>query len=55
MSTETPVPDGNPGLIGVPTFLVGSVALGLVLVGFVPASAGSASIPIIAKIGRAHV
>ncbi|TQK69082.1 GPR1/FUN34/YaaH family transporter [Nocardioides sp. SLBN-35] len=48
MSTETPVPDGNPGLIGVPTFLVGSVALGLVLVGFVPASAGSASIPIIA-------
>ncbi|MBM7515693.1 GPR1/FUN34/YaaH family transporter [Nocardioides nitrophenolicus] len=48
MSAETLVPDGNPGLIGVPTFLVGSVALGLVLVGFVPASAGAASIPIIA-------
>jgi len=38
---------GNPGLIGVPTFLVGSIALGLVLIGFVPASAAGASIPII--------
>jgi len=41
------VPEGNPGLIGVPTFLVGSIALGLVLTGFVPPSAGGASIPII--------
>ena len=31
--------DGNPGLIGVPTFLVGSIALGLVLTGFAPAAA----------------
>jgi hypothetical protein len=36
---------GNPALIGVPTFLVGSIALGLVLVGYVPAT--GASIPII--------
>lgn len=48
MSAETTVPDGNPALIGVPTFLVGSVALGLVLTGFVPATAVAASIPIIA-------
>jgi succinate-acetate transporter protein len=38
-------PAGNPALIGVPTFLVGSIALGLVLVGYV--SASGASIPII--------
>jgi uncharacterized protein len=31
----------------VPTFLAGSIALGLVLTGFVPAAAGGASIPII--------
>ena len=42
------VPDGNPAIVGVPTFLVGSVALGLVLVGFVPAPPAAASIPIIA-------
>ena len=48
MSAETTVPDGNPALIGVPTFLVGSVALGLVLTGFVPATAVAASTPIIA-------
>ena len=40
-------PEGNPGLIGVPTFMVGSIALGLVLTGFVPAAAAGASIPII--------
>jgi succinate-acetate transporter protein len=38
----------NPALIGVPTFVVGSMALGLVLVGFVPtATAVGASIAII--------
>ena len=37
----------NPALIGVPIFLAGSIALGLVLTGFVPAAAGGASIPII--------
>ncbi len=40
-------PEGNPALIGVPTFLAGSIALGLVLTGYVPATAGGASIPII--------
>lgn len=40
-------PEGNPALIGVPTFLAGSIALGLVLIGFVPARAAGASIPII--------
>lgn len=38
---------GNPAVIGVPMFVVGSVALGLVLIGFVPATAAGASIPII--------
>ncbi len=42
-----PPPAGNPAVVGVPTFLVGSVALGLVLTGFVPAAAVGASIPII--------
>ncbi len=42
-----PAPVGNPLLVGVPTFLVGSIALGLVLVGYVPAAAVGASIPII--------
>ncbi len=46
-SLEAEGPEGNPALIGVPTFLVGSIALGLVLTGYVPATAVGASIPII--------
>ena len=38
---------GDPALIGVPTFVVGAVALGLVLTGFVPAGAVGASVAII--------
>lgn len=38
---------GNPAAVGLPAFIVGSVALGLVLVGYVPASAAGASLPII--------
>ncbi|MGW0079999.1 GPR1/FUN34/YaaH family transporter [Streptomyces cellulosae] len=38
---------GDPALIGVPTFVVGAVALGLVLTGYVPAGAVGASIAII--------
>ena len=38
---------GDPGLLGLPSFIVGSVALGLVLVGAVPATAVGASLPII--------
>ncbi|MCW2675293.1 MAG: putative transrane protein [Modestobacter sp.] len=46
-SPGEPVPVGDPGMIGVPAFMIGSIALGLVLVGFVPATATGASIPII--------
>ena len=40
-------PSGNPTLVGLPAFMVGAIALGLVLTGFVPAGAVGASIPII--------
>ncbi|WP_020661103.1 GPR1/FUN34/YaaH family transporter [Amycolatopsis benzoatilytica] len=49
-ATEAPartIPEGDPALIGVPTFIVGATALGLVLTGYVPASAVGASIAII--------
>jgi len=42
-----PAPVGDPGTIGLPAFLAGAIALALVLVGFVPAAAAAASIPII--------
>ena len=38
---------GDPSMLGLPVFIVGSVALGLVLVGVVPATAVGASLPII--------
>ena len=38
---------GDPTVIGLPSFIVGSIALGLVLVGMVPATAVGASLPII--------
>ena len=38
---------GNPAVIGLPSFIVGSIALGLVLAGMVPATAVGASLPII--------
>lgn len=38
---------GNPAALGVPVFVAGSIALGLVLLGYVPAAAVGASIPII--------
>lgn len=38
---------GNPGMIGLPSFLVGSIALGLNLTGYVPATAAGSSVPII--------
>ncbi len=40
-------PAGDPATVGLPSFIVGSVALGLVLVGMVPASAVGASLPIV--------
>lgn len=39
---------GNPAAVGLPAFVVGSIALGLTLVGYVPATAGAAPIAIIA-------
>jgi succinate-acetate transporter protein len=45
---ESPVLAGTPAAVGLPAFVVGSVALGLTLVGYVPATAGAAPIPIIA-------
>lgn len=50
-TTATPpnvVLEGNPAALGLPVFIAGSIALGLVLVGYVPASAAGASLPIIA-------
>lgn len=38
---------GNPGMVGIPTVIAGALGLGLVNVGFVPASASGGSIPII--------
>jgi len=46
-SIQAEGPEGNPAVIGVPTFVAGSIALGLVLTGFVSATAVGASIPII--------
>jgi succinate-acetate transporter protein len=48
-ATETPAvaPTGDPMQIGLPSFVVGSIALGLVLIGYVPATAVGASLPII--------
>jgi succinate-acetate transporter protein len=40
-------PPGDPAMVGLPSFLVGSTALGLVLVGFTPDTAVGASIPIV--------
>ncbi|MGZ4506612.1 MAG: GPR1/FUN34/YaaH family transporter [Blastococcus sp.] len=40
-------PVGDPALIGLPTFMVGSIGLALVDVGFVPATAAGAAVPLI--------
>jgi len=47
-SVENAFLAGNPAAVGLPAFIVGSAALGLVLVGYVPAEALGASIPVIA-------
>jgi succinate-acetate transporter protein len=38
---------GDPSILGLPIFVVGSVALGLALVGYVPPAAGASALPII--------
>lgn len=45
--SENPFMTSVPSAIGVPTFVAGSVALGLVLTGYVPSTAVGASLPII--------
>jgi succinate-acetate transporter protein len=47
VAAPPPAVTGDPSLIGLPSFIVGSVALGLVLVGYVPAAAVGASLAII--------
>lgn len=46
-AAPAPVWGGDPMAVGLPSFIAGSVALGLVLVGMVPATAVGASLPII--------
>ena len=38
---------GDPAVLGLPMFVVGSIALGLALVGYVPAAAAASALPII--------
>ena len=38
---------GDPSVLGLPIFVAGSIALGLALVGYVPAAAGASALPII--------
>lgn len=40
-------PVGDPSMIGLPTFVLGSIALGLALTGFLPTSAAAGALPII--------
>jgi succinate-acetate transporter protein len=46
-STPVPVPTGDPAVLGLPSFVAGSVALGLALVGYVPAASAGSALPII--------
>jgi len=50
VAEAAPVPlaaAGDPAILGLPIFVAGSVALGLALVGYVPAAAAGSAIPII--------
>jgi succinate-acetate transporter protein len=40
-------PSGDPATLGLPAFVVGSIALGFSLVGYIPAAAGGGIVPII--------
>lgn len=46
-AAEPPPPTGDPLMIGLPSFIVGSIALGLALVGYVPAAAIGSVLPIL--------
>ncbi len=47
VTPEVAAPTGNPAVIGVPLFVVGSIALGLQQVGYVSAAGGGAPLAII--------
>ena len=40
-------PGGDPTMLGLPTFIVGALALGLALTGYLPATAAAGALPII--------
>lgn len=42
-----PAPAGDPAMLGLPTFIVGSIALALALTGYLPATAGAGILPIV--------
>lgn len=42
-----PAPAGDPSVLGLPAFVVGSLALGLALVGYLPAASGGGVLPIV--------
>jgi hypothetical protein len=42
-----PAPTGDPTLVGLPAFIVGSIGLGLTFVEFVPLQSQAASVPVI--------
>jgi uncharacterized protein len=46
-AASVPVPTGDPAVLGLPSFVAGSVALGLALVGYVPAASAGSALPII--------
>jgi hypothetical protein len=60
-----PAPGADPAMVAIPTVIAGAVGLFLTTVGFVPASAGLAAIPVIlaatclglliGRSGRQHV
>ncbi len=48
LAVEPPAPPpGDPAMIGVPTFVVGALALGLALVGYLPATATGGILPVV--------
>jgi succinate-acetate transporter protein len=46
-TAPAPPPGADPGILGLPIFAAGSVALGLALVGYVPAAAVGSALPIV--------
>ena len=44
---SSPAYSGDPAVLGLPMFVVGSIALGLALMGYVPPAAAASALPII--------